>query len=111
MALPFGSTDLSADPSHDGPQGSDSTPPLWKVGVGMALAASLSYLTLRLLLSMVENLPAIPEDASRFAQSISLVVRYLLVGGVSLMAFMFAAVALGLLTYGLQLSLQKLSRS
>lgn len=59
----------------------------------------------------MNKLPSIPEDASRFARSVSLLVRYMLVGGVSLMTFMFAAVALGLLVYAVQILWQRLSPS
>lgn len=94
------------DPSTPPP-----SPPLWKISLGAGIAGVIAYVTLQLLRSIVDKLPQIPVDASRFAQSVSLLVRYLLLGGVSLMAFMFAAVALGLLVYGLQLIVEKLRPS
>ncbi len=93
------------------PPDSEASPPLWKITLGAGIAGAIAYFTLQLLQSMLDKLPQIPQDASRFAQSISVLVRYLLLGGVSLMGFMFAAVALGLLVYGLQQIAEKLSPS
>ncbi len=80
--------------------------------VGRALSGSLiaigfAALFYQGLQGIIGHLPAIDLSAPRLAQSISLLVRYLLVGSIGLMTFTFAAVGLGLLAYSGQLALQQ----
>jgi hypothetical protein len=82
---------------------------LWKTILGAGIASGLGYGFYRLLQTISQHLPAIPVDATPIARSLSLVVRYFLVGSIALMAFMFAAVGLGLLAYSAQLLIQRLA--
>ncbi|GAB4217669.1 MAG: hypothetical protein OHK0012_22940 [Synechococcales cyanobacterium] len=83
-----------------------SPPPLWKAFFGGAVAVAFSaglYTTLQFLIS---HLPAIDAGASLVVRNIGLLMRYLLVGSLSLMTFMCGLIGLGLLAYGLQLTWQ-----
>ncbi|MFS8861375.1 DUF3082 domain-containing protein [Synechococcus sp. H60.4] len=79
--------------------------------VGAAFAASLGYGFLQLLLSMLAKLPPIDLESGSLARGISILVRYLLVGSVSLITFMFVMVGLGLAAYSLQLLGERLTSS
>lgn len=80
---------------------------LWRTLLGAGIASGLGYGFYRLLQTISQHLPAIPVNAAPIARSLSLVVRYFLVGSIALMAFMFAAVGLGLLAYSAQLLIQR----
>ncbi len=77
--------------------------------MGSIIALGFAYLFYQGLQGIISHLPAVDLNAPRLAQSISLLVRYLLVGSIGLMTFMFAAVGLGLLAYSGQLVLSKRS--
>ncbi len=78
---------------------------------GAALAAGLGYGFLQLLLSMLAKLPPVDLESGSLARGISILVRYLLVGSVSLITFMFVMVGLGLAAYSLQLLGERLTSS
>lgn len=85
----------------------DQEPHPLKAFLGGGIAAGISWLAYHLLVSMVSKFPAIPADAALLAQRISILLRYLLVGSTALVAFMFGAIGLGLVGYGIQLSLNR----
>ncbi|WP_083885907.1 DUF3082 domain-containing protein [Synechococcus sp. PCC 7336] len=70
-----------------------------KVLLGASISGGMAYLLIRLLQSIVAHLPPIALDGPVFARNISVAVRYLLVGSIGLMAFMFVMVAVGLTAY------------
>ncbi|MGK7906871.1 MAG: DUF3082 domain-containing protein [Synechococcus sp.] len=80
-----------------------SDPGFFKVVTGTAISGGMAYLFIRLLQSIVKNLPPIAVDGSPLARSISIGVRYMLVGSIGLMAFMFSMVTIGLFAYSAQL--------
>ncbi len=90
------------------PQGSPN--PLSAL-LGATIAISLGYGFFQLLLSMLAKLPPIDVESGSLARGISILVRYLLVGSVSLITFMFAMVGLGLAAYFLQLLGERLKTS
>jgi len=94
--------------SSASPQGS---PNPFSALLGAAIAVSLGYGFFQLLLSMLAKLPPIEVEIGSLARGISILVRYLLVGSVSLIAFMFALVGLGLAAYFLQLLGERLTSS
>ncbi len=101
-------TSAATEVTNDSPLSqSDADPSLWKTLLGGAISGTLGYLAYRLLQVMVDHFPPIAANAPRLARSISLLVRYLLVGSVALFAFMFGAIAVGLLAYSGQLLIQK----
>ncbi|MGK7913831.1 MAG: DUF3082 domain-containing protein [Synechococcus sp.] len=75
-----------------------------KVSTGTIISGGMAYLFIRLLMSILHNLPPIAIDGSPLARSISIGVRYMLVGSIGLMAFMFSVVTIGLLAYSIQLA-------
>ncbi|MCJ2544413.1 DUF3082 domain-containing protein [Thermostichus vulcanus] len=79
--------------------------------LGATLAVGLGYGFFQLLLSMLANLPPVNLEAGSLTRGISILVRYLVVGSVSLMTFMFAMVGLGLAAYGVQLLGERLKAS
>ncbi len=85
----------------------DRDPHPLKAFWGGGIAAGIGYLAYHLLVSMVQKFPAIPADSALLAQRISILLRYLLVGSTALVAFMFGAIGLGLVGYGIQLSLNR----
>ncbi len=89
------------DPHHQDPHP-------FKAFLGGGIAAGIGWLAYHLLISMVSKFPAIPADSALLAQRISILLRYLLVGSTALVAFMFGAIGLGLVGYGIQLSLSRL---
>ncbi|NJK64053.1 MAG: DUF3082 domain-containing protein [Synechococcaceae cyanobacterium SM2_3_1] len=107
-------TSSSSSPQTENPieNGSSTALPestsLWRTLLGAGIASGLGYGFYRLLQTISQHLPAIPVDVAPIARSLSLVVRYFLVGSIALMAFMFAAVGLGLLAYSGQLLIQRL---
>lgn len=94
--------------SSASPQGS---PHPFSALLGATIAVSLGYGFFQLLLSMLAKLPPIEVEIGSLARGISILVRYLLVGSVSLIAFMFAMVGLGLAAYFLQLLGERLTSS
>ena len=96
MTQPSPSKPFSQDPS------------LLKLVTGMTISGGLAYLFVRLLQSILHNLPPIAIDGSPLARSLSIGVRYMLVGSIGLLAFMFALVTVGLLSYCGQLGWQGL---
>ena len=80
-----------------------------KVATGTVISGGMAYLFIRLLMSILRNLPPIAVDGSPLARSISIGVRYMLVGSIGLMAFMFSVVTIGLFAYILQLAWQGLA--
>lgn len=79
--------------------------------LGASIAAGLGYGFFQLLLSMLAKLPPVDWEGGSLARGISILVRYLLVGSVSLITFMFAMVGLGLAAYGVQLLGERLRDS
>ncbi|MEN9224463.1 MAG: DUF3082 domain-containing protein [Thermostichus sp. HHBFW_bins_43] len=79
--------------------------------LGATLAAGLGYGFFQLLLSMLAKLPPVDWESGSLTRGISILVRYLLVGSVSLITFMFAMVGLGLAAYGVQLLGERLRNS
>ncbi len=107
------SSSSTPEPETQVDSGSPSIPlpaptSFWKTLLGAGIASGLGYGFYRLLQTISQHLPAIPVDAAPIARSLSLVVRYFLVGSIALMAFMFAAVGLGLLAYSVQVLIQRL---
>ncbi|MFS8854358.1 DUF3082 domain-containing protein [Synechococcus sp. H55.7] len=90
---------------------SQGSPHPFSALLGATIAVSLGYGFLQLLLSMVTKLPPIDVETGSLARGISILVRYLLVGSVSLIAFMFAMVGLGLAAYSVQLLGERLTSS
>ncbi len=88
-----------------------SSPHPLKALVGAILATGLGYGFFQLLLSMLANLPPVNLEAGSLTRGISILVRYLVVGSVSLIAFMFLMVGLGLAAYSLQLLGERLRAS
>ena len=82
---------------------SQQDPGFIKVSTGTIISGGMAYLFIRLLMSILHNLPPIAVDGSPLARSISIGVRYMLVGSIGLMAFMFSVVTIGLLAYSIQL--------
>ena len=89
----------SSSPSSASP----SDPGIFKVVAGMAISGGLAFLFVRLLQSIFNNLPPIAVDGSPLSRSLSIGVRYMLVGSIGLLAFMFSMVTIGLLAYTVQL--------
>ncbi|MFS8809298.1 DUF3082 domain-containing protein [Synechococcus sp. R65.1] len=79
--------------------------------LGATFAAGLGYGFLQLLLSMLAKLPPVDLDSGSLARGVGILVRYLLVGSVSLVAFMFVMVGLGLAAYSVQLLRERLISS
>ncbi|MDX2273077.1 MAG: DUF3082 domain-containing protein [Cyanobacteriota bacterium] len=75
----------------------------WNSLLGTLLAGSLGYGFYLLLNGIAAKLPAISDNAAPLARSLSILIRYFLVGSVALMTFMFGVVTLGLLGLTLQL--------
>ena len=94
-------TDPSAPAAKASSQSSD--PGLFKVATGASISGGLTYLFWLLLASILTNLPPIKTDGPAIARSVSVGVRYLLVGSIGLMTFMFGVVAVGLAAYSGQL--------
>ena len=88
---------------------SQQDPGFIKVSTGTIISGGMAYLFIRLLMSILHNLPPIAIDGSPLARSISIGVRYMLVGSIGLMAFMFSVVTIGLLAYSIQLAWQGLT--
>ncbi len=82
-------------------------PGLIKTLAGSAIAGSIGYFAYQLMWVMISRFPPISTRASQLAQSLSILVRYFVVGTIALMAFMFGAVAVGLLAYSGQVLVQK----
>jgi hypothetical protein len=83
----------------------------FKALLGGAISGGMGYLVWLLLRAILAKLPLLPSDAPFVARNLGLFVRYLLVGSLSLMAFMFGVIGIGLLAYAGQLLIQKLSKS
>lgn len=88
---------------------SQQDPGFIKVSSGTIISGGMAYLFIRLLMSILHNLPPIAVNGSPLARSISIGVRYMLVGSIGLMAFMFSVVTIGLLAYSIQLAWQSLT--
>ncbi|MEL7085995.1 MAG: DUF3082 domain-containing protein [Cyanobacteria bacterium J06597_1] len=91
------------------PSPSAKDPGFIKVSTGTVISGGMAYLFIRLLMSILKNLPPIAVNGSPLARSISIGVRYMLVGSIGLMAFMFSVVTIGLLAYSIQLAWQGLT--
>ncbi|MEO1133275.1 MAG: DUF3082 domain-containing protein, partial [Cyanobacteria bacterium J06639_1] len=81
---------------------SDDIHPLNAIG-GTAIAWGLGYLFFLLLQRIAQNLPTIDLDASAFARSMAIGIRYLLVGSIGLLTFTFVMAGVGLCAYSGQL--------
>ncbi len=109
---------MSSSPhsSDSDPTTSNPTPPtrplqLGQVALGSIIAGAVGYAFYQLLQAIVFKLPPVNLAASPMARGVSLLVRYLLVGSMSLITFLFAAVGLGLLAYAGQLLIQSLTQN
>jgi hypothetical protein len=76
--------------------------------IGTAIAGGLGFLCFRLLQSVLGNLPPVNLDGPPIARTLSIGIRYLLVGTVGLLTFTFGIVAVGLVAYTGQLIGQKI---
>ena len=104
-------TPPAASSSRDTAPSSQSEPGLFKVSSGAAISAGFTYLFWQLLSSILNNLPPIDVDGTALSRSIAIGVRYMLVGAIGLMTFMFAVVAVGLTAYTGQLLWMAVKRS
>ncbi|MEN9203306.1 MAG: DUF3082 domain-containing protein [Thermostichus sp. DG_1_6_bins_120] len=88
------------------------TPPNpWHALLGATIATGLGYGFFQLLLSVLTKLPPVNLEAGSLNRGISILVRYLVVGSVSLITFMFVMVGLGLAAYFVQLLGERLKAS
>ncbi|MEN9206434.1 MAG: DUF3082 domain-containing protein [Thermostichales cyanobacterium SZTDM-1c_bins_54] len=83
-------------------------PPVWKAGLGSLMAMGFSAGLYQILRFLLEHLPPIDPTASLVIRNISIVIRYLITGSLSLVMFTCAMVGLGLLAYSGQLLWQRL---
>lgn len=84
------------------PRSSAEVHPLNALG-GTAIAWGLGYLFFQLLQNIVHKLPAVNLDASAFARSMTIGIRYLLMGSIGLLTFTFVMAGIGLFLYSGQL--------
>lgn len=82
-------------------------PPVWKAWLGSLMALGFSAGLYQVLQFLVQHLPPIDPAASLVIRNISVVIRYLITGSLSLVMFTCAMVGLGLLAYSGQLVWQR----
>jgi len=83
-------------------------PPIWKAVVGGFMSLGFCAGLYQVLQFLVRHLPAIDPTVSLVVRNISILIRYVITGSLSLVMFMCGMIGLGLVAYGGQLMWQRL---